>query len=222
MKKETMFDQIWKPILGYENLYEASNDGQIRSFHDKKIKKQSLSSNKKYFRVTVTKNKVSKQITVHRLIAWAFLGKQEHGVEVRHINGNSHDNYISNLKYGSRSDNMQDAIRQNTFSMGEIHHSAKLTKQDVIEIYLNPDDYRKIASMYNIHPFTVHKIKRRKMRKIDTEHIKDLKPVSLDYSKKGNLSNKQKEILNNNKISQRKAAKLLNVSQRTICMWRNQ
>lgn len=59
---------IWKDIPNYKGLYQASNDGRIRSFYKKEPKelKQRL-SNAGYFRVQLFKNKKRKWISLHRL-----------------------------------------------------------------------------------------------------------------------------------------------------------
>jgi len=171
----------WRYIPGYDLLYMISNLGAVRAeprmiiygdhrtyrLEPRKTKKQSLHHGK-YWKVTLTnKDKISKQYTIHRLIAWAFIGPQLKGIEVRHINGNGLDNRLENLCYGSKSDNMRDAIEHRTFSMSDWHPCAKLTKDQVAEIRLSKDYYRDVAIKYGIHPFTVHKIRRNKVRNHD-------------------------------------------------------
>ncbi len=172
----------WRLIPEYNGLYSASSHGRIRSeerrifygdhrssrIGSSQIKKQTLSSNGKYYRVTLTANNDKpKQFTVHRLVAWAFIGKQDEGIEVRHINGNGLDNRPENLCYGTKSDNMRDAIEHRTFSMSDWHPCAKLTKQQVEYIRLSDKHYKDIAAELGIHPFTVHKIRRKAVRNHD-------------------------------------------------------
>lgn len=211
----------WKPIIELEGKYEVSDNGIVRNVKTNHIKKQKLSSNKKYLQASFTKKGKSKFITIHRLMAWAFFGKQKKGIEVRHLNGDSLDNRIANLAYGSKSDNMQDSIRHGTFSMSEWHPCAKLTKEQVCEIYLSTEHYKEVAKKYKIHPFTVHKIKRRKVRKLDTEEIKNLKQKIDKKCKFNNLTEYELNIVKDKSISQRKAAQLISVPQRTIWRWRN-
>lgn len=175
--------EIWKFIPEYNGLYSASSLGRIRSeermvsygdhrgfrVDPQRIKKQSFNQNKKYYRVTVTDhNSKPYPIAVHRLIAWAFLGKQEKGIEVRHINGDGLDNRIENLCYGTKSQNMIDSINHGTFSMGEAHPCCKLTTEQVLEIFHSKEYYKDVAAKFGIHPFTVHKIRRGAVRKHET------------------------------------------------------
>lgn len=179
-----MYEQeIWKLIPEFDGLYSASNLGRIRSesrkvfygdhrsfrIQPQKIKSPTLHSSKNYWMVTVTKQRNKpKPISVHRLIAWAFLGHQDKGIEVRHINGNGLDNRIENLCYGTKSQNMIDSINHGSFSMGEVHPCCKLTTEQVLEIYHSKEYYKDVAKKYNIHPFTVHKIRRGAVRKHET------------------------------------------------------
>ena len=69
--------EIWKPVVGYEGLYECSNLGRVRSLNYRRtstIKNLSLSLNKYgYFQVNLWKNCKGKVLAVHRLVAEAFL-----------------------------------------------------------------------------------------------------------------------------------------------------
>ena len=175
-----MNKEIWKPILEFDSVYSASSEGRLRKeacrvyYGDhrgyreepQKIKKLSLRPNSYYF-VTLSFNGTTHQLSVHRLVAWAFLGKQQKGMEVRHKDGNKLNNKASNLCYGTKSDNMRDAIEHRTFSMSDWHPCAKLTKEQVKEIRESKEYYKDIAKRFSIHPFTVHKIRRNKIRNHD-------------------------------------------------------
>lgn len=175
-----MENEIWKEICGFEGLYSASNLGRIRKEPCKiyygdhrgyreepqKIKKQTLRPTGYYF-VTISKERKRFGLSVHRLIAWAFLGKQENGIEVRHIDGNKKNNNINNLCYGTKSDNMRDSIKHRTFSMSEWHPCAKLTNEQVKEIKESNEYYKDIGKRFDIHPHTVHKLRRNLRRNHD-------------------------------------------------------
>lgn len=108
----------WKDIIGYEGLYQVSNFGNIKSlekirfngknlktlriYPEKKIK--SRISNVGYGLVSLSKNGKLKTFSVHRLVAFSFLGDIK-GYVVNHIDGNKLNNNISNLEIISNREN---------------------------------------------------------------------------------------------------------------------
>lgn len=174
-------EETWRIIPGTNDLYSASSLGRIRKEEHKvyygdhrsfrvekmKIKKECLHSNKKYKFTVITVDGKTRKIGVHRLIAWAFIGAQQPGIEVRHINGNSLDNRLENITYGTKSDNMRDAIEHRTFSMSDWHPCAKLTKEQVSYIRTSSKEYKELAKELNVHPHTIHKIRRKEIRNHD-------------------------------------------------------
>lgn len=55
--------------------------------------------------------------TVHTLVLEAFVGPRPDGADACHENGNRRDARLTNLRWDSRSGNVQDAVRQRTHSM---------------------------------------------------------------------------------------------------------
>jgi hypothetical protein len=93
---------IWKPIKDYENLYEISTQGKIRSLHNRyginKLLKSSKNS-KGYRVVTLCKDKKQKTFTVHKLVAAAFIPNPNNYPCVNHKNENKDDNSVDNLEW---------------------------------------------------------------------------------------------------------------------------
>jgi hypothetical protein len=52
--------------------------------------------------------------SIHQLVAGAFIGPRPVGYETRHMDGNPTNNVVSNLAYGTKSDNSMDAVRHGT------------------------------------------------------------------------------------------------------------
>lgn len=48
---------------------------------------------------------------VHQLVALTFLGPRPKGQEVRHLDGDPLNNAVTNLAYGTRSENILDVMR---------------------------------------------------------------------------------------------------------------
>ena len=97
MKKE-----YWKPVVGYEGLYEVSNFGRVKSlkFGKEKILKP-VTNTFGYLQVTLCKNNKKKLVTVHRLVAEAFLPNPHNYSCVNHKDENKQNNNVSNLEWCS-------------------------------------------------------------------------------------------------------------------------
>lgn len=116
--------EIWKPVKGYENYYEVSSEGRVRSVdhyvraglkHNSFVKKKGhlLKQNAKrngYLTVDLCKDNRTKTISVHRLVAIAFLEPVEGKNFVNHINLNKHDNRVENLEWCTSSENAKHAV----------------------------------------------------------------------------------------------------------------
>jgi hypothetical protein len=103
---ESVVEERWLPIVGYEGLYEVSDLGRIKSSSRKGtrggILKQKLTK-KGYFDIMLN-NKSYKMLKVHRLVLEAFLPLEEKK-EVDHINHIKSDNRFINLRWATSSEN---------------------------------------------------------------------------------------------------------------------
>lgn len=97
-------EEIFKDIPSYEGLYQVSNLGNVKSLNYNKTKKEKiLKSNKNslgYKNVGLSKNGKVKSITVHQLVAMAFLNHNPCGFKlvIDHRNDNKLDNRLENLQ----------------------------------------------------------------------------------------------------------------------------
>ena len=85
----------WKDIPNYENYYQASSFGRIKSKKTNKILKQGMTKNG-YLKVDLCINNNKKTFLVHRLIMKTFVGNSN--LQVDHINCNKLDNTLNNLE----------------------------------------------------------------------------------------------------------------------------
>lgn len=98
---------MWKPVEGYEGLYEVSDQGEVRRIGGSLLKPQNESHG--YASVSLSKNgkRVSKKI--HRLVANAFVPNPDGCKVINHIDGNKKHNPASNLEWTTSSANNQHA-----------------------------------------------------------------------------------------------------------------
>ena len=108
----------WRSVVGYEGLYEVSNTGQIRSFdryvkysngqiHLHKGRILSPGKNTKgYLSVVLNCSGKRKTITVHILVAEAFIPNPDNLPEINHKNEDKINNRVENLEWCDRKYNL--------------------------------------------------------------------------------------------------------------------
>lgn len=74
-----------------------------------------------------------KNVTVHRMVALAFLGPRPPGLDINHVDGVKTNNRASNLEYVTRRENVRHAMRLGLFAIGARRHGAKLTDAVVVD-----------------------------------------------------------------------------------------
>ena len=126
-----MTKEEWRPIEGYEGLYEVSNFGQVRSLIKGKLLKPTESFNG-YYVVNLYLEKKPTTHNVHRLVAVTFLGQPPEGHVVCHGSKGQQCNEVTNLSWGTREKNNGfDKLRDGTDNRGEKNGQTKLTEKQV-------------------------------------------------------------------------------------------
>lgn len=139
--------EMWRPVLGYEGSYEASNMGQVRSVprivrsgaHGAMRKAggvilSPIMGSRGYPVVNLTRQGSRRQLFLHKVILEAFTGARPEGMEACHNNGDTADARLDNLRWDTRSGNHKDKRKHGTWQVGEKANNSKLTEATVIEI----------------------------------------------------------------------------------------
>lgn len=170
-----MEQEIFKPIKGYEGLYEVSNLGRVKSLckewicgrNTPKRKEETIIRNghrKDYDFVSLSKDKKIKYPSIHRLVAEQFIINYENKPDINHKDGNKRNNYFKNLEWCTKSENQTHAYKKGfqISKKGSQHHQSKLTENDVFEIKelcgKGGKSQREIGELYGIKQAQVSRI----------------------------------------------------------------
>lgn len=165
---------MWKDIPGWEDRYQVSNTGRVRSkdmpcraAHGsvaiRKGRELVLTpKGGRYLCVTLTApTGERKQCFVHDLVLLAFVGPKPGGMLVRHLDDNNKHNWLSNLVYGTHAENMADKAKHGKMK-GAKHPAAKLTPVAVRYIRASPATGIALAEAFGVSPSQISAIRTRK------------------------------------------------------------
>lgn len=134
--------EIWKPVPGYEGMYEVSDRGRARSLihagtfrRTPKILKGAVGRNGYIVYGFMSRNNEQrKTVKAHRIVLLAFVGKCPKKFCAAHLDGDKKNNNLRNLKWASYKENCAHRVEHGTDYRGEGNPRALLRDQDVYEI----------------------------------------------------------------------------------------
>lgn len=171
--------EVWKPVVGRESEYEVSDLGNVRSVDrtetytrtDQYSGRQLTITRRHRGRLLRPGRKQSGHLSValgrgrscdvHRLVLEAFVGPCPEGCEALHWNDDPAHNMLSNLRWGTRGENLQDAVRNGKKAIGEQHYQAKLRASDIpiIRNRLATEGPCAIARSYGVNETTIRQVR---------------------------------------------------------------
>ena len=147
----------WLPVKGYEELYEVSDTGKVRSvdrvlsvtnqkerLFKGRVLLQTMNKQVQYKQVSLWKENKGTSYYVHRLVAEAFIPNPEGKPHVNHIDGNRQNNHISNLEWVTSGENSLHASKT-----GLRVYTNRLTKDEFLDcLYdvINGESYQSLSS----------------------------------------------------------------------------
>lgn len=183
----------WLPVVGFEGLYEVSDHGRVRSLdredHYERIDQYSgrmLTIRRRLKgrilrpgptstgHMTVCLGRGNVRL-VHHLVLEAFVGpRPPPPFEGLHYDDVPSHNFLANLRWGTRSANLHDAIRNGGKGVGENAPRAKLKNADIpiIRSLFGNISYAEIGRRYGVGEATIRQIKNgRSWRHIGASHV---------------------------------------------------
>ena len=167
--------EIWKDVPGYEGVYKISNLGRVLSLkwagkhgaHPDGLIRKQRTDNCGYKYVNLCNHCKHKRMSVHRLVAMAFIPNPDNLPQVNHKDEVRDNNHVDNLEWCTVVYNQNYGHRRektSANSTGSKNANAILTEKDVLEIrrdYIPGDkDFckRKLAEKYGVSYVTITKI----------------------------------------------------------------
>lgn len=164
-------DTIYKDVPGYP-LYQVGSDGSVWSCalngprkgekRGRYMKLSPRADKDGYPRVTLCRDgKASAPLGVHYLVLLAFVGPRPDGLQACHGDGNPSNCRLSNLRWGTPSENNLDKRNHGTDQSGERNGNRKLSAEDVREIKEHSREFGsqiRLARKFGVHRDTIRKI----------------------------------------------------------------
>lgn len=178
IRKNLSIDNIdgekWRPIYEYENSYLISNFLRVKSIeriiYEKNGKRlcrklitekilEQYKNEEKYWEVRLSKDSKRQNKRIHRLYAQAFIPNPEGKQVVNHKNLVRSDNIPWNLEWNTPAENNKHAQLNGAKKCGEEVRSAKITKDQALEIYNSKESYSALQRKYNLTKRAIYLIR---------------------------------------------------------------
>ena len=102
--------EIWIPAKNFPK-YKVSSNGNVIGLKHKKILKPYDDGRGGYQKVDLYKGSNRHSCLVHRLVADSFFDGDHKGLEVNHLDGDKKNNFVGNLEWCTRSENLNHAYQ---------------------------------------------------------------------------------------------------------------
>lgn len=175
-------DETWREVPGYDGAYEVSDEGRVRSVdrvvqHTRRcqysgkvltyprmrrgVLLRPFTTPAGHLQVMLGRGK---HMLVHVAVLLAFVGPRPKGLECCHRDDDPKNNRPRNLYWGTRSQNLHDAVRNGKKATGSRTKAAKLKEADipVIRRLRETTMQKDVAAMFGVSSTTIHMVERGK------------------------------------------------------------
>lgn len=158
--------EVFRSINGYENYYEISNYGRVKTLHGRYkncIFKKPFVRKDGYVVVILIRDKKSTTFYLHKLVAGHFIEQDGNFLksEVNHIDGDKQNNSVNNLEWCTSSQNKKHAYNSGLVKIGSKRSSSKLTEELVMQIpdlIKSGNTIRQIAKLFDVSDTAIHHV----------------------------------------------------------------
>jgi hypothetical protein len=150
----------WWKMPGFSK-YLIGDSGDVCTLRGRPRLMKPIRAGSNYFKVIlVADDGAHHHRYIHSLVAACFGRDREDGEQTRHLDGNTKNNSIENLAYGTPTENAADKVRHGTDPAGERNGMAKLTAGQVksIRSLLGSRPQSHIARDFGVSPMTISRI----------------------------------------------------------------
>lgn len=156
--------ETWKPYPG-DTRYEVSDCGRVRSLRPWRswpAGRLMVPTPVHCGHLRVKAGVPLRAVFVHRMVLEAFVGPCPAGHEARHLNDDPTDNRLENLAWGTRAENLADAVRNGReySPKGEGKINSKLTEAAVREIRSSAANAHELGRLFGVTPTAIRHVRK--------------------------------------------------------------
>lgn len=161
----------WKPVVGFEDWYDVSSHGAVRTWHNNRwgraksprlVSQATHADGRKAVFLTHPDAEKGTNFKVHVLVMAAFVGPRPEGHEICHNDGNPANNVVSNLRYDTHQANSDDTVAHGRSPKGT-RNGMNVLEADAVFAILEMMDtgrftQREVAERFNVARTAVNNI----------------------------------------------------------------
>lgn len=147
----------WKPVVGWEGLYEVSDCGQIRSLGKTVVTKRGVvkkyagralrqyPNSKGHLKVWLIRDGYRSHPYVHSVVLEAFVGPRPVGQQGLHFDDIPSNNSLENLRWGTPTENLRDCIRNGNHNHASKTHCSHGHEYTHDNTYISPKSRQRVC-----------------------------------------------------------------------------